>query len=246
MRITRIFRPLLRLLGHQDYIKFPLRKRWISKFHHPETAKDETFLVNFHGYEYRGNFNSTLDWDVYYFGTYAREEMHLLRDILGCFDRPVMFDVGGNCGHHALYLSRYAETIHTFEPFPPLAEKINEKIDTNSVANVVVHNVALGEEAAILPYYPPHDNHIGLGSFSVKTGASPVELRVARADDLFSGAEPDRLNLVKLDIEGFEVHALRGMRGLLDRYQPVIFIEWSEATRDALGDAEFSGLFPEG
>ncbi len=35
----------------------------------------------------------------------------------------------------------------------------------------------------------------------------------------------DRIDLVKLDVEGADLHALRGMRGLLERHRPVLFVE---------------------
>lgn len=239
-------RPFYKLLGRQDYIKMSLRKRWISHFHDPETAVSEPFETGFYGFRYRGNFNSTLDWYVYYLGVYAKEELHLLRDLLACFDAPVVFDGGGNCGHHALYLSRLARTVHTFEPFPPLAAKIREKIADNGRTNIVVHELAIGDAETVLPYYPPDDNHIGLGSFVARTTAAPVELRVVRTDDLFPDDALDRLDLVKLDLEGFEVGALRGMAGLLGRHRPAVFLEWSDSNLPTLGDAPFLSLFPQG
>ncbi len=238
-------RSILRTFGHQKWIKTPLRSRLIGTFHDPETAKEEWFSVRFYGHEYRGNFASCLDWQVYYFGAYATEELNLIRDVLAAYDRPVMMDIGGNCGHHALFASGHCQEVYVFEPYPLMYNQIIQKIDTNSLTNIRLFKFGLATEDATLKFYPPADNHTGLGSFRVETGAEAIELSVRNGDRVAEEEGLRDVQFIKIDVEGFEVDAIKGISILLQQSRPSLFIEWSPASANSLNE-NFSDLFPSG
>ena len=238
------FKILLRAFGHLHFVKTPLRERIISKFHDPSLADDETFSVRFNGFVYNGHFDSYLDWAVYYFGFYAREEMRLFRDVLETMKGAVMLDVGGNCGHHALFCSKYADKVYTFEPLHKFSRQIEEKVSVNRIKNIIIQKYGLGEQDAEVLFYPPHDNHAGLGSFVVKTDASPVFLPVRKGDEFVRCENIPNVGLIKIDVEGFEVPVLKGLKQTILTHRPVIFVEWTQASRTLLGDMSWAELVP--
>jgi hypothetical protein len=54
-------------------------------------------------------------------------------------------------------------------------------------------------------------------------------------DKLFSSLDIDRLDLVKVDVEGAELPVLRGAEGALQKYTPTLIVELSCATAEAGG-----------
>jgi len=238
------YRQFLRIFGHLRFIKTPLRERIISRFHAPSLAENEAFSVNFNGFVYNGQFDSYLDWAVYYFGFYAREEMRLFRDVLEALSNSTMLDVGGNCGHHALFCSKYAAEVYTFEPLQRFSQQIEEKISTNRIKNIRIGKYGLGEKNTELVFYPPHDNHTGLGSFVVKSDAKPIILPIRNGDELVREEMIENIGFIKIDVEGFEVPVVRGLAETISKNRPVIFIEWTQASQTLLGDISFMELLP--
>jgi hypothetical protein len=70
---------LARFLGHQHYIRRG-RDRLIRRFAQP-SANAIPFAVDFFGLVYRGDLSNFIDWSVYIYGAYSRNELLLLRDI---------------------------------------------------------------------------------------------------------------------------------------------------------------------
>lgn len=224
---------LLSYIGHQGWIRYGIRDRIIRFFHDPDASKNEPFECPFFGKIYPGNFNTFLDWCVFYYGAYAKEELLCMRDFLETIDDPVMVDVGANVGHHTLFASTVASHVHSFEPYAPVAEKLSDKLNRNQVQNVNIHRVGLGESKELLSYSPPLTNNSGTGSFCGKNvGRETIELEVCVADEYFESAGISKIDFLKMDIEGFEVSALKGMEQSLRRLRPVCFFEWTQLKRD--------------
>jgi hypothetical protein len=145
-------RRLFRFLGHQEYLRFGVRDRIIRMYHNPDKAKAEKFTVDFSGARYPSDFNNFLDWSAFYYGACEKEELKLMRDILGSMNAPITLDIGDNVGQHSLFASIYSKEVIAFEPYPVVASKIQEKIDVNNIRNITLCLVGLGEKDATLSY----------------------------------------------------------------------------------------------
>lgn len=235
---------LLQLFGRLDWIRFGVRNRVIYFFNHPDRARSRPFECDFFGARYQGDLNNFIDWHVFHYGAYCPEELACMGDFLATADRPVVVDVGANIGHHTLFASTRAAKVHAFEPYRPVLEKLERKLRLNRIEHVVVHPVGLADLNDSLPYAPPSTTNTGTGTF---VGADDAEgrprLELRRADDYFPAAGIDRIDFLKMDVEGFEVSALRGMTATLAERRPVCFLEWTRSARRD-GPANGVGLFP--
>jgi FkbM family methyltransferase len=126
----------------------------------------------------------------------------------------VFYDVGANWGHHSLLADARGAVVHAFEPMPSTARDLRAAA---AGTGVVVHELALGEADAAARMSIPDGMHSGLASI----GEAGVEVKVARLDGL--GLPPP--DVVKLDVEGHELPALKGMRQTLQKARPVIVFE---------------------
>jgi FkbM family methyltransferase len=226
---------VLRWIGHQSWLPWGLRIRLIRFFRHPDHTPSTAFEVDFSGMKYRGSLNVLLDQHVYYFGAYSPRELDLLRRLLELRGPVATFaDIGANVGHHSLYLSRYAGMVHSFEPWPVVSQRITEKIELNNIKNVRLHPVGLSDSEGSFDFFASANGNTGTGSFSSTSATGrnqPVgTLKVERGDDYFSRAEITRVDVMKIDVEGWEPKVLAGLRQTIARDRPIIFMEYSQAT----------------
>jgi FkbM family methyltransferase len=175
----------------------------------------------------RDNLQRTL----YFTGTYEPGLLGLLEHELQPGD--FVLDVGAHVGVHALTAARRLRELGgrgrviAFEPTPDSSAAIRAAAARNGLAVEVVQS-ALGEADGGIelrgdPRYDTRDagvrSQFGEGEVVAR---APVTTFDAWADD----AGLERLDVVKLDIEGAEILALRGMRGSLRRLKPrVLAIE---------------------
>lgn len=201
--------------------------------------KNYTFIVEAYGFKYQGESNNLIDEEVLVFGAFEKERLFFLRDYLAGAGvaEPVALDVGANTGHHSLFLSRHAARVHAFEPFPPVIRKFRHNLALNpDIRNIVLHEVGLGSESAELPFLePPADNH-GVGTFRLE-GAdasgrqqSSRRLRIVAGDEWLRDKESGTVAVVKMDVEGFEEAALKGLGQTLRRHRPLVMVEVSPAS----------------
>jgi FkbM family methyltransferase len=125
-------------------------------------------------------------------------------------------DVGANQGLYTLFLSRLAASgrVYAFEPDPTLFASLKENVNRNGSSNTTLFNAAAARQVAKLRLRPGPlnrgDNRIISGPSS---GDGTIEVAAVPLDETIPGP---RLDLLKLDVQGFEVEVLRGAERLLE------------------------------
>jgi FkbM family methyltransferase len=141
---------------------------------------------------------------------------------------PRLFvDIGANIGYFSALLARLAGPqgrVIAFEPEPANQSMLRQNLALNQLANVRLEPVALGAEngSAVLHRYKASNR--GRHSLVAAAGADSIEVPVRRLDDLLPGDE--RIDLMKIDVEGYEPYALAGAERALARTE-VLAIEFS-------------------
>lgn len=135
--------------------------------------------------------------------------------------RPVVFDVGANVGAYArLTLERLPDVeLHCFEPSPHALERLRSAVEGHPAVHV--HPFGLGRAETTEPFYgnspgselasvyPRRLDHHGI----VVDRQGDVRLR--RLDDVLPELGVERVDLLKLDVEGHELAVLEGAAGAL-------------------------------
>jgi|GEM_PF-2417165 len=141
------------------------------------------------------------------------------------------FDVGANHGVFALVAGAMSPTNQAwaFEPQPRAAEAIRRSIKKNSLANVTVVEAVVSDRCGEFTFFSPKSGS-GVGSLAKEQGAqsgSAVELSCAGTtlDAFVTEMGVDRLDLMKVDVEGFEYAVFNGGRETLKNLQPIIWFE---------------------
>lgn len=145
-----------------------------------------------------------------------------------------VFDIGGWEGVYTMFFSRaVGETGHvvTFEPNPINQDRIAENVRLNGLSNVTVRPVALGEYVAdaelLIPAGVSGEAYVATSASrdSLPGGSTRMTIRVTTGDDEMRLNRLPVPDFVKIDVEGFELNVLRGMRNTIEHYKPRLFIE---------------------
>lgn len=141
-------------------------------------------------------------------------------------DGGVLLDVGAHVGRWGLRLAGQASRVVAVEANPATAAVLRFHIGLNGLTNVDVIEGAAWDTETVMRLEDPHDQVTG-GSTRVFVDEDAGGVLARPLDDWLADQVPDldRMDLVKLDVEGADLHALRGMAGTLARFRPMLFIE---------------------
>lgn len=117
-----------------------------------------------------------------------------------------VWDVGANIGY---YTQRFSERARYVVAFEPVAENCLQ-IQSKNLPNVDCQQLALGDTAGELAIFVHHQ--FSSAAVAPYPGAPQLKVNAARGDDLSMLPPP---NVVKIDVEGYEVEVLRGMQQTL-------------------------------
>ena len=171
----------------------------------------------------------------YLLGTYEPYLQAAIRKYVRAGD--VVYDIGANIGYVSLALAKQVGPrgrVIAFEPIPENVSLLRQNIAQNRVANVCVLEKAAsnasgegvlrvsGNYATASLVWHRHDPK------AVEVGAKTIAL-----DDCAGSGEIPPPRFVKIDVEGGEALVLEGMQKLLAASKPVVFIECSDAGREA-------------
>lgn len=194
-------------------------------------APDAPFVRDFFGLQYHGNLNCNIDFNIYFYGAFEKPLLFFLRDTMTRLapSTPQFVDIGANVGQHTLFMAAHGSQVHCFEPFATVRDQLQRQIAANQLLTITVHPLGLSNENTRLPFFAPTGNNVGIGSFDADTtskgNVSIGELELIRGDDYFSKAGIEHIDLMKIDVEGFEKLALEGLQQTLRSTRPIIVCE---------------------
>jgi FkbM family methyltransferase len=211
------------------------------------------FEADLEGARYFGHTGSMIDVHILYYGAYEKPILYFLRDVMksAYADQGIFLDIGANTGQHSIFMSHYAKEIHAFEPWEPVLRKFRRMVKENGIKNIVIHPYGLGDENSKKPFFRPPDNNLATGSFVegfVANNSYESELEIQIGDDALKRARVSSVSMIKMDIEGFEKPALKGLRQTLERSRPIVEFELNIDPKRPVSiqsKNELAALFPE-
>jgi len=148
-------------------------------------------------------------------------------------------DVGAHIGYYTLILSRLVEdrgNVFAFEPSIENYELLQENVDLNKCSNVSIEQMAVSDTTGKAYLYLNEENKADNRISKIEDSIS-IGIDCMRLDDYFRRYD-GKIGFIKLDIQGAELRALRGMERLLEKNKDVkLLVEfWPHGLRQCDSD----------
>ena len=139
----------------------------------------------------------------------------------------VVFDVGVNIGYYLFNFSQKATQgcVYGFEPNPKVFKYVKHNLELNSFKNIVLTNLGLGNEKGVYKMAQINSN-LGMNKIVESNSAlKTFDISVDTLDNFVFENNISKIDVIKIDVEGFEFNVLKGAIESLKKFKPILFIE---------------------
>ena len=150
-------------------------------------------------------------------------------NLICCFaeDGGACLDIGANIGMTSLLMSDLFQEVYSFEPAPSTFKILQKNIDANKLKNINAFNFGLGDRAFASEIQYSDGNRSG-GFITDKSEGTKVnkteQVKIEKGDRLLKDVNCHP-SFIKIDVEGYELNALRGLNETIKKNQPVVMVE---------------------
>lgn len=138
-----------------------------------------------------------------------------------------IIDIGANFGYHTLFFSREcSENVYAFEPQIQNFELLYSNVKMNKVNNVILNNCACGDqncEIKMPVFYG--NNTINMGDITPNVNIHD-NFSISKSIILDEYNFSNKIDLIKLDVQGWEKKVLIGSINLLKKHKPILIVEF--------------------
>ena len=158
-------------------------------------------------------------------------------------------DVGANIGMTSILMSSLYRNVYSFEPAPGTYSLLEENIKRNNITNIVLYNLGLGDSDfdSTITFAPGNRSGGFVSDLTKASKGHEIEpVKIVKGDNF--KMQP---SFIKIDVEGYELPVLRGLRQTITNHKPIVMFEvhhWclNAFQRTSLPDFidQVSDLFP--
>jgi FkbM family methyltransferase len=173
---------------------------------------------------------------TYFLGRYYELSVQkLMNAILKPGDRFI--DIGANIGEitlHASHLVGENGKVESFEPNPECVSIINNNVIRNDIKNIKVFPFGLSDRPDVLKLNLT-SAHSGTATLApVDKATKSFEVQIITGDSVVL-TDTKRVRLIKIDVEGFELQVLKGLKHSLEEFKPLLITEIIESQLERAG-----------
>lgn len=202
-------------------------KRWLlAKFLFCKHVLPGVELVRKNSF---GRIIVSYDWigQNIYLDNYDKEEIQVYEKILE--KDHVVLDVGANIGYYTLLFASLVRggKVVSFEPSSRERRLLQKNVDLNRMENVTVVGLGLGATAATGELHINNSN-FGRNSIGMVQSGPSERIEIETIDNYIRQNSLTRFDLIKLDVEGYEIEVLKGASESIQKFRPLVSFEsWS-------------------
>lgn len=138
-------------------------------------------------------------------------------------------DIGANVGWYSLHVANlYPKSkVFSFEPVPYTFSLLKRNVEGNKLPNLTIENLAISDSEGDLVIYQNNFSTVSSSAVNIleDNRAIPVNVSKTTLDKYFSTNYKGEIGLIKCDIEGAELFAMRGGLNVIKKHKPLIFLE---------------------
>jgi len=137
----------------------------------------------------------------------------------------VVVDIGAHIGLHTIHFAKKAKLVVALEPEPHNFSLLKKNIKINGVKNAIALPIAISDSNGYLDLYISASS--GTHTLDLEHGTrlnvrfiGKIRVKVMSLDTLIKNLKMDKVDIIKIDVEGHEDKVLQGMREILERGLP--------------------------
>jgi FkbM family methyltransferase len=178
-----------------------------------------------------------IDFAIFLQGAFEHSTLSLYSKVI----KPgfTILDIGANIGAHTLHFARFTGEkgkVYAFEPTDYAFNKLSKNVSLNPTLSkqislyqaLLINELDESAPTAIPSRWPLNANKdeashpVHLGVFESLNNAKKIRL-----DDWFSNMNKPKIDLIKIDVDGFEIDVLKGAKNLLNEQKPPMVMEFA-------------------
>ena len=168
-----------------------------------------------------------LDHSIYFCTVGDTAWTNLLQTVSRDFS---IIDVGANIGFLTLQFAKRSPqgTVYSLEPDSETFSRLTRNVNANGFKNIKLFRTAVGAHAGTAELFRMYESNPGANRILPAKPSVPVPseiIEVVSLDELDSRGFFAKIDLIKIDVEGYELFVLEGARNLITRCQPILFVE---------------------
>ena len=195
------------------------------------------FILNFKNYKFYASFSrkSLSRWMLKNLKPWDNENVekviYFLRKYNGSF-----VDCGCNFGAYSIPIAKEFkdQNIYAFDASKKAINNLEQNIDLNKINNISYFNIGIGSTNTEMYFDEDINGLKNDGSFRFTQNEKNEKIKIYKLDDIFKNEKislKDNI-IIKIDLEGFDFLALKGLTDTLKKSKVIIFIEISKMLLD--------------
>ena len=176
------------------------------------------------GINYKLHLQDYMDW-LLFFGIKEKGRESLYQLVK---KNDTVIDVGTNTGEVLMnfaVLTGNLGKVHGFEPDSVNHKRCTENLKLNNFRNIQLNQAGLGDNSGKYNIKVNTQSNRGGNRITRDHGENTEEITVITLDEYVENNSIPVVNVIKIDVEGFELNVLKGSENILNRLKPILFIE---------------------
>lgn len=175
------------------------------------------------------------------FGVYEKTESQWFQSV--CQPGMTFLDVGANIGYYTAlgsHLVGLKGKVISLEPDPESFSYLEQTISANNSSNVLAFQVAASDKKTLLPLYISTENRGDNRLYASSEDRTEILVKTQPLDELLFEHNIDQVDLIKIDVQGYEPKVIEGLKKTISRSQQIVLITefWPKGITDAGADAK--------
>ena len=226
--IDNIFQKIINL-----YINKKNKKIYYFLFSLFKNLTNSTFVVTFKNYKFyvTTNRKDLSRWVLKNLVEWDKKNILKIINLIKKYN-ATFIDCGSNFGAYSIPIAKKFKNneIYSFDASKKEIVNLEKNIKLNNIKNIKYFNFGVGEKNTIKYFNDNIEDFKNSGSYRFEENKTKNKVKIFKLDYIFKKKKIKLKKniIVKLDIEGYDFLALKGMKEIISKHNVIIFFEFSK------------------
>jgi len=232
-KIHEKYKKSLTVFGNHGLTKYPIIRKLFNMMNYFVLSQLKESLIKINGQIMYLDKKDSLN--LSFNRNYESVEIEIVKKEIK--EGATVIDIGANIGYYTLIFAQLAGKngkVFAFEPDPKNFQILKKNIEINGHKNVILEEKAISNKEGNLKLFLSKDNHGMHRIYPSKFCEASIDISSIKLDNYFKNNM--KIDFIKIDIEGAEYDALKGMTSLIEKNKKLtILIEFAPASIEEFG-----------